>query len=370
MVLRNFSLFFLLPTVVLFPSLASAEEIHPRAYLVTKGDSAAMIVGETHTHTPLEFDSYYDRVVKPGFQAAQIALLEGDFGTETPMNEGLSRYSPCEHDDQHGGRLNDKLNPRLAELNNIMSHSNLTYPGLDTPDLFPERLLTSFLEGFYVGEVLPKIRAAQKNPVDDQGVSLRLRLEAVKADHRYPKINALDTLSESRERFCSAPAEYRQDYLVNIVDAIIGGVHMLDDVRKTGVAFNYEPLVQSMYTHTLDCVDATSPCTYASQRGNDSKVEYYGLVCPNNKVFFTLGLQDRTRTWLPKIITAMNNNQRTFVAVGALHLPDLRYDNEDYPGLLTLLRKAGYKVTPIRGEQDIQETLLKLSWWDRFVYKF
>ena len=59
-------------------------------------------------------------------------------------------------------------------------------------------------------------------------------------------------------------------------------------------------------------------------------------------------VDERNRDWLPKIEEKIKQ-EACFIAVGALHLPG----ND---GLINLLRKAGYKVKPLKdkktGEQD------------------
>jgi uncharacterized protein YbaP (TraB family) len=52
-----------------------------------------------------------------------------------------------------------------------------------------------------------------------------------------------------------------------------------------------------------------------------------------------LMLNDRNADWIPKI-EAFAKEQPTFIAVGALHLPGEK-------GVITLLKKEGYKVTPV-----------------------
>ena len=57
-------------------------------------------------------------------------------------------------------------------------------------------------------------------------------------------------------------------------------------------------------------------------------------------------LRDRNRAWVPQL-EQLFREKRTFVAVGSLHLP-----GEE--GLITLLRKAGYTVKPVRNPDKKQ----------------
>jgi uncharacterized protein YbaP (TraB family) len=57
-------------------------------------------------------------------------------------------------------------------------------------------------------------------------------------------------------------------------------------------------------------------------------------------------LRDRNLAWVPQL-EKLFREKRTFVAVGSLHLP-----GEE--GLITLLRKAGYTVKPVRNPDKKQ----------------
>lgn len=354
----------------LFSSLANSSEVVPRAYLVTHNDSAAVIVGETHYYTKLEFDNYYERIVKLSFQAAQVALLESYFGPENQINVGFSFYSPCESEFKEG-RLSERLRPHIAELIENTRQAKFDVPNwMSGWEILPEiSLVHGHLPTFAVHQVDSTMRAELKISDNDAGVSFRLKDAAIAAGHKRPKIQGLDTVVKVREHFCNASAEYRQDYFIATVDSIIGRLHMLEDARKTGVPFDYKPRTMETFSHLLICADNSIACP--SPLPSDSDLIRYGLMSPSNAGFFKLSIQDRTHAWLPQILAAMQNNRRTIVVVGALHLPDLHYGDQDYPGLLTLLRQQGYTVKAIHAEQDIEENFLKKRWWEaltNFIY--
>lgn len=362
-------IFSFLCVIALFSSLANSSEVVPRAYLITHNDSAAVIVGESHVYTQLEFDDYYERIVKPSFQAAQVALLESYFGPENQINVGYNLYAPCES----GERLSEQLRPHMDELIAATRQANLDVPNwMSGWWMFPEvALVSGFLPDFSVHKVEAAIKAERKNSDDDAGVSYRLRADA--AHHKRPHIKGLDTVVKVREHFCNASAEHRQDYAIATVDSIIGRLHMLEDAKKTGVPFDFSKDKFNDVISAWGCVDNAVPCTYPVLASSNSVnlLTRYGLNCPNNAGFFKLSIQDRTHAWLPQILDAMQNNRRTIVVVGALHLPDLHYGDQDYPGLLTLLRQQGCTVKAIHAEQDIEENFLKKRWWEAltdFIY--
>lgn len=344
---------------------AAAAEPPPRAWLALRDDAAVVIVGESHLNTPPEFDAVYERIVRPSFEAAQLLLLENHAGAENLAATAYLRVMPCEQ--EPGGRRNERARPRFAALEAATRAARLEVPNwMSAWEIMPEIALASFhLIDFAARDVDALRRAAQRSTPDERAVSDRLAAEA--ARRRRPPIAGLETVADVRGHFCAAGAEQRQDYLIGVVDSVLGRLRALDEVRRTGLAPDVTADAVRLWTEALRCADSGAACAYPPSTAADgSSLARYGMALSDSPGVFKLGIVDRTRSWLPRIVAAGQRHRRSLVVVGALHLPDWRHGGATHAGLLSQLRQQGFTVRPVREPGDLGP-YLRRRWWERLL---
>lgn len=346
-------------TIALPSAAVSASPATPRAWLVTKGDAQAVLVGESHLPTPVERDSYHETVVRPSYAVADAAIMETYFGPDQMRNEAFERGAPCPGDprDRQTARLGPAFDALIAA-----TRAN----GLPVPDwmanwqLMPEFLLTSiYLDRFVIDALGPAYDAALVRL--GGGVSLRLRANAQGGPRTMLGLDSLKTL---RLQFCAAGAGVRHDFLADKVDKTAAQLRLkLADPGYASLTALTATAGRVLAAHVA-CVDRTTPCSLDAPSADVRELERAGWATAYSAGTVELSLRQRTRAWLPQIVRAIGAHRRSVVIVGALHLPDLRIGDRVEPGLVTQLRGQGFTVTPIAGAADIA-TFLAPTWSER-----
>jgi hypothetical protein len=124
-------------------------------------------------------------------------------------------------------------------------------------------------------------------------------------------------------------------------------------------------LAGEVTNETVRCVDRAVPCAVDQISPGEQLLQDKGWGYSYSTGTFEILIKKRTGAWLPLIVKTISEHRRSFVIVGALHLPDLRVGGRVEPGLISLLRQQGFSVTRIGDASDISATFLSPSWFDR-----
>lgn len=346
--------------MLLSTDVAAAAATVPRGWLVTKGDAQAVLVGESHFGTPVENDFYFDTVVKPSHAAADMAVMETYFGPEQTRNEGWERLAPCENDPM--GLRTERVRLAFDALISATRANHLEVPNwLEGWEVVPQFPLASF---YFISFTIESLGKEYDTAIDAQGgpgISFRLRGKGTPAK----KTIGLDTFKDRRSQFCSASAAYRADF---VADQALKLAHLLllkqSDPSYASLGKLAGVAGQSL-AEVIGCVDRSVPCAFDQLSPSDRLILDKGWMSPFSQATFEISLKKRTRAWLPLIATTISGHRRTFIIVGARHLPDLRVGDSIEPGLISLLRQQGFSVTRIAAASDISATFLAPSWYDR-----
>ena len=336
----------------------ATDNVSPRAWLVTKGTSQAVLVGESHFKTTLEFNHYFNSVVKPSFDRSQVALLESYF--EEEPNVGFHIIAPCTHavDD----RRTDKLKPAFDALIAATVANELEVPNWMTNwPAIPEYTFVQALFTPFLTSALATNKDGQ--PLIGFGgvyVSGNLRNSAVAAG-QISKLHRLDTFKDRREQFCSASANERQDDLVTRIMQITNLLQLRLKKKTLELENAFDTAMNEVTYATIRCVDQQPTCKLADLFVESSLLVRSGLVSVMDAGTRSISLKKRTHAWVPIIKKAIDEHNKTFVIVGSAHLPDLDFGGKIEPGLITLLRREGFTVSLIRSADDISETFLSKS---------
>ena len=155
-------------------SAHAADTTLPRAWLVSKGTTQAVLVAESHLGTSMEQDRYYDTVVRPSYLAADAAVMETYMGPEEMRNEAFERGAPCMG--AAGERRTERLAPAFDALIAATRANGLEVPNwLANWQVIPEFLFTStYLARFAIQSLGPAYETARDTHLGP-GTSFRLR---------------------------------------------------------------------------------------------------------------------------------------------------------------------------------------------------
>jgi TraB/PrgY/gumN family len=343
--------------VAVFATLLStaASATAPRAWLVSKGNTQAVLVGESHVGTPVENDRYFETVVKPGYAAAEVAVMETYFAPEQLRNASFALGAPCFDDPM--GLHTQRLHRAFDDLTRTIRDSHLEVPNwVESWVLIPQYLAWTSLDTFTTASLGPAYGVHYET-----GVSFRLRGKGTTSK----KTIGLDMLEERRTHFCSASAADRADF---VADKVLQASRLLRLKQSDPLFTSFSKLAVvagESADETIRCVDRPVPCAIDSVSPGDQILQDKGLETNYSPGTFEIMIKQRTHAWVPRIAKTISEHRRTFVIVGALHLPDLRVGNRVEPGLISLLRQQGFSVTSIGRASDIGATFLSPSWFDR-----
>lgn len=327
----------------------------PRAWLVSKGQSQAVLVGESHQRTRLEFDGYYDSVVKPSFDAASVALLETYDDPQQIHATARARITPCALPPDN--RATERLAPAMAALAEIIEKNKLPPPvWLKDWKMIPEFVLASLMLDFVTPELYQPVYAAMRKSKFSLGVSWQLYSDAFNAKHTS-KLRVLDTVGSLRQHFCSSSAAERQDYVVDKINRMSTALRRRYADPQLALLQDLDNKAAGYMMESIACVDRAQPCVFGAPSANRAYLLAWGLALDTTDGNFSIYLKRRTHAWVPIIEQAMQRHQRSFVMVGSLHLPDLRFKQSIEPGLISLLRKNGYAIRPISSAVDLKDYL-------------
>jgi hypothetical protein len=339
----------------LLSTAAAAASTTPRAWLVSKGNAQAVLVGESHVSTPVENDRYFEAVVKPGYAVAEVAVMETYFGPDQLRNGSFALGAPCFDDPK--GLHTQRLHLAFDTLIRTTQDSHVDVPNwLEGWEIFPQYLASTLLDTFTTESLGPAYGIAFAT-----GVSFRLRGKGTVSK----KTIGLDKLVDRRTQFCNASAADRADF---VADKALQ-VSRLLRLKQADPSFtslgNLAAVAGEAINETIRCVDQAVPCAIDQVSPEEQILQDKGWAMHYSSGTFEIMIKQRTRAWVPLIAKTISEHRRSFVIVGALHLPDLRVGKRVEPGLISLLRQQGFSVTRIDGAGDISATFLSPSWLDR-----
>lgn len=339
----------------LLSTAAAATPTVPRAWLVSKGNTQAVLVGESHVGTPVENDRYFETVVKPSHTVAEVAVMETYFGPEQLRNGSFALGAPCFDDPM--GLHTQRLRLAFDDLTRTIRDSHLEVPNwLESWTLVPQYLAWTSLDTFTTASLGPGYDVPFET-----GVSFRLRGKGTTSK----KTIGLDTLEDRRTQFCSASAVDRADFVAEHA-LQVSRLLRLQQSDPLFISFGKLAVIAGETTDEIvRCVDRPVPCAIDSVSPGEQILQDKGLSPNYSSGTFEIMIKRRTHAWVPRIAKTISEHHRTFIVVGALHLPDLRVGNRVEPGLISLLRQQGYSVTSIGRASDISATFLSPSWLDR-----
>lgn len=313
----------------------------PRAWLIEKGGASAVIVGESHLATPAEFDTYFSDVIRPAFNSARTVVSETVQGPEQRKDFGLNVGTPCP------GSAERVDVGRAAVYRALIRSVNENDPSQPIPvwmeqwSVFPEYVQISALQlGFEQDEASRAIAAGHASK-SFPGVSLVLQENPVSRGGK--KFLGLDTPLDFKRHFCSATAADRNDFVLDRTEALTNTLHRLFHPEDADYAALLDAMGVSVNT-IARCVDNKPACGLAPPDDALVKIGWSSSWRPGN---VNILIQQRNLTWLPRIRSAIDANDKAFIIVGMLHLADLQVGERSFKGLVTLLREQGYTVRPI-----------------------
>lgn len=342
--MRNRSIFFAAVCTVLLPLAhgEAAPALPPRLLAAEKQGQLIFLLPETHVGLRWQFDPYFERVIRPAFAAASVLLSER---SEEVQLEQRLRYQACADDDPIERQVDPAVNDALPGILPKTIWGRVPPPAPVTG--FSRFMRTELLiDDIYFHKYADAATTARERPPHDvpadatEGYAAHLMLGAPRP---HLSVDTPDSLYQS---YCWLPPSARNDLAASLLrmrdDEAGAGAGVLAspvtvDAGLTAMGKAYRAmLVQTV--HTLDG-DAVAPALTPTELG----VARFVLAA-------------RNRGWIGRLPALAAGQRLPFLVLGAAHFPE----SNAGPGVIHLLRDAGYRVTLVRDREQLQGLLAQL----------
>lgn len=314
---------------------ASAAAPPPRLLVVQKAGQMAFMLSETHIGTPEQLDNYFATTVQPAYNASSLLLLEkGDTSAR---------------DDEYAAKACAQEGPDEAALDPALDAAIAGHPATRATRLAftPEKLAQT--SRFYRFDLLLRglvtMPPDAASPIADESAAslllppLSARLMAA-APHPW---RSLDSLSGNFRAYCAlAPAD-RALLLAHFIDL---SNRTAAPMRRPGQQRTIDEA--TFRTETLD--EASLTAIAATLAGGQAAP---AATTPRERIKNSFLIVERNRGWMDQLPDVFATQDLPFFAIGAAHFIDC----DAGPGLITMLRAAGYTVAPVRDARHLRALL-------------
>ncbi len=338
--------------LALAPLVAAASPA--RAWLVTKGEASAVLVGESHLYSKLEFNGELDTVVVPAFDAAAKVLAEAYVGPQRRPERNEFRGKMCEHEQER--RKTDALIPAMSALvaSAKVAGIDLMPGAAHYHEVGGNLLATTIIRKIGVDSAPAYVATLKKENIRFLGVSTHL-MERARDRKQLAKMNGLDFQDDYWATYCRATPVEQQEYLVSLINQVIKRMPMYG--APNGALIKRDLAVADvLLSNTLACIDRVPRCARPGldkPTAEEKIVQDAGLMPEFSNGAFAISIANRNLVWMSTIREALRSPGNTFIIVGAMHLPSYSLKPGTALGLIDLLRQEGYAVTPIRSAGEL-----------------
>jgi hypothetical protein len=327
---------------LLLSSSAGAAGIGARLLLVQKDGHSALFLPETHIGSPAQDDAYFRDVLRPAFAASSVLLAE------------RSSASWFDHDYYQAACADNSqaeaaLDPALADA--LRKHPPAVAPALRAfvPDHWTDsigrflRFQILFINLRVHGVPLPNGAVAPASTYQVRNAQSSILM--TEAPRRFASVEDLGTFLHA---YCALTPAQRAALIAETIR--LSNEPNLAEPGKS-VAQLRTATYQTLDTEYREAL--TNMHANLQRSGNaQGTATWTPIELLTNKYL----LAERNQAWIAGLPVMMASERLPFYALGAAHFSDTPAG----PGLITLLRNAGYSVTLIEDRRVLNVALSRL----------
>lgn len=325
-------------------------KLGPRLLLVEKDGRMALFLPETHIGTPAQDDDYFRAVVRPAFSASSEVLAERSVA---PWWDRSFDSAACPDEGAEEAALDGALTAAVSM--HAVAPSPLLRAVTSPDNIGTLGRFIRFDRLFYdvhlraIGQVQLPAGAASRS------ILMRNAQSGVLLAGAPRRVATVENTGTMLHAYCSLPPAQRAALIAATIaqsDAQPGAtkVEAPDASLKTA---SYRS-IDAEYRQVLSCIRAglhrqgpaalNCGASEANQRTEpELTINRFMLVA-------------RGQTWVTGLAAVMQRERLPFYALGAAHFPD----GPAGPGLVTMLRDAGYKLTLLENRHALMAVLKRL----------
>lgn len=327
----------------------SSAMLGSRLLLVEKDNRTALFLPETHIGTPLQDDEYFRTVVRPAFIASSELLAERSVA---PWWDRTFDSAACSDEGAEEAALDEALAATVSM--HAVAPSPLLRAVTSPKDISTLGRFIRFDRPFFdvhmrgIGQV--QLPAGTGN----HSILMRNAQSGVLLAGSPRRVASVENKSTMLDAYCSLRPAQRAAHIAATIAQSDGP----SDATKAKAsdaslkAMSYRS-IDAEYGQVLSCMRADMHRSTAAPDCGAREAN------PRTEPELTINrfmLVARSRTWIAKLATVMQRERLPFYALGAAHFTD----GPAGPGLVTILRASGYKVTLLDDRHALMAVLKRL----------
>ncbi len=326
---------------------AGSNGFGPRLLLVQKDGRSALFLPESHIGSPAQEDAYFRSVIRPAFAASSALLAERS--SVSWFERGYDQ-AVCPDENADEAAMDDKLNAALRVRAPAV-------PSMLRSVAASERLATlgRFIR-FHLLFVDVHQRAMGRLPAQEsaaeRGFKVRNAQSGILLAEMPRRAVSVEDIGTWLQAWCATSPQQRAALIAATVaqsqqeSAVAGAAPSIEAQRATTYRDN-----DADYQRELDRIRAalaapTAPAGALPQR----------VSTPDELLLNRFMIVQRSRAWVEGMPAVLARERLPFYALGAAHFAD----SPAGPGLLTLLRSAGYSITLLRDRRALDTVLARM----------
>ncbi len=323
---------------------AAVDGFGLRLLLVQKDGRSALFLPESHIGSPAQEDAYFRRVIRPAFAASSALLAERS--SVSWFERGYDQAA-CQDENADEAALDDQLNAALRVrtpavppmLRNVSASEHL-----DTLGRFIRfHLLFVDVHQRAMGRLPAQTHAAERS------FKVRNAQSGVLLAEMPRRVTSVEDIGTWLHAWCAMPSPQRTALIAATIaqsrqeSAITDGAATFDAQRAAIYRDN-----DADYRRELDRIRAAIGAPVQAFTERD--------WTPDELLLNRFMIVQRSRAWVEGMPAVLAREPLPFYALGAAHFAD----SPSGPGLLTLLRAAGYSITLLSDRRALDALLARM----------
>ena len=331
--------------------------VGPRLLLVQKDSRAALFLPESHVGSPAQDDAYFRSVIRPAFAASSALLAER---SKVSWFDSAYEQAGCADEGPAEAALDPGLNAALRR------HAPAVPPALQSVSPL-ERLdqLGRFIR-FYWLFVTGHKRAYGQLPdaaaTPARSFKIRNAQSGVLLAGAPRRASSVEDTGTWLRAYCAMSPAQRASLIDDAIAQSSAPPDPADaDLSPEQLRAATDRDTDASYQRALAAMRATLRAPFPAGRvaapppsaGNGN---YEQAWTPAALTMTRFMIVERNQAWVAGLPAVLQRERLPFYALGAAHFAD----GPAGPGLVTLLRAAGYNVTLLRDRRELNAALARL----------
>jgi|GEM_PF-6602268 len=338
------------------PAAAARPVIGPRLLLVQKDGRAALFLPESHVGSAAQDDAYFRSVIRPAFAASSALLAER---SKVSWFDSTYYQSTCPDEGQAEAALDADLNAALRRNAPAVPPALRAVSPLDRLDT-----LGRFIRFHWLFVNAHKRAYGQLPDAASPARSFKIRnaQSGVLLAGAPRRADSVEDTGTWLHAYCAMPPAQRASLIADAIAQSLAPPDPADaDRSPEQLRAATDRDTDTSYQRALDDLRATLRAPFPTGRADAPPPEagnanFARAWTPAELTMNRFMIVERSQAWVAGLPAVLRRERLPFYALGAAHFAD----GPAGPGLITLLRDAGYSVSLLRDRRELDAALARL----------